>query len=271
MSKFKLKKGLNDCTNEEYHGDSSYYSSTTLKVLLEDPAKFYDQYILGNKEQKHIAAFDEGSYAHALILEPEVIDSEFSFYPGVRKVGNAFKDFKAANSNKIILSKAQKMRVESWVEAYNKLEAAKELISGGFAEYTVAGSINGMPLKARADYINVERGYIADVKTTSYDTDVDSFKMTIDSFKYQLSAALYCKMFEQHYGKPFDFYFIVLGKKTLDCQVYKMSEATMIDGINKLNKAIKIFNECSAKKSWTSKSKCATMDTEIGDYEILEV
>lgn len=274
VKKFQLKPGINKCTNEEYHGDNSYFSSTSVKLLLEDPAKFYTQAIEGKREFKHIPAFDEGSYAHALILEPEVIESEFAFYPKLRKAGNAFKEFEAANKGKIILSNGQKMRVESWVEAYERLPAAKELVSGGLPEHTVVGSINNMPLKARADYLNIDRGYIADVKTTSYDTDVDSFRMTIGQFKYQLSAALYCAMFEQYYEKPFDFYFIVLGKRSLDCQVYKMSNKTMMDGKSKLYKAIKTYNKCKESGLWvkeSSSSSVAGLDSEISDYEILEI
>lgn len=267
---FTLKPGLNSCTNAEYHGDKNYYSSTTLKLLLKNPADFYDQYILGNKKVLSLAAFDEGSYAHAIILEPETIPEEFAFYPGMIKRGQEWNDFKEANKGMIILSKPQKMRVERWCKAYERRKAAVNLLSGGKPEVSLAGDLMGMPIKVRADYINVDKGYIADVKTTSYGSDRDTFNFTINQFSYHLSAALYSKMFELHYGKPFDFYFVVLGKKDESCEVFKASQDTMGRGLDAVRKAVDTYKQCKSTGIWTKRRELAIIN-EDDDYEILEV
>lgn len=269
MTDFKLKPGINDCTNEEYHGDKNYLSSSNLKLLLKDTEKFKTEFIEGVKERKQVNAFDEGSYAHALILEPHVIEDEFAFYSGFRKSGKAWEEFKRMHDGKIILSKPQKHRVEKWVESYNERSEAISLVSGGVAEQSIVGTLNDVPIKVRADYVNVEKGYIADVKTTAYSPDVDSFKQVIDMFSYDLSAALYCQMFEQYYNKPFDFYFIVLGKKDHICEVYKMSDTTMNKGKLEVSKALKIYKECKEKNDWTNNNKKHIIESK--DYEILEV
>ena len=255
MGKFKLKEGINICTNSEYHGDKSYFSSSNLKLLLKNPEKFKHEIVDGSKpEEKQVNAFDEGNYAHTLILEPENVEAEYAFFTGFRKAGADWESFKAANSDKIILSKPQKHRVEKWVEAYKALPAAVSLVKGGESEYSLAGQLYDIPIKVRADYINIESGYIADVKTTSYNTDIDSFKYVIDSLRYDLSAALYCKMFENYYGKKFDFYFIVLGKRDNLCQVYRMSEATMRKGDLMVLEAINKFKKCAESNIWTIRS-----------------
>ena len=266
---FKLKKGINHCTNIEYHSDKSYFSSSNLKMLLKDPEQFYKECILGEREFKEANHFLEGTYAHSLILEPETIKDEFSFFEGWARRGKEWEKFKAANEGRIILTKPQRMRVESWVENYKKLPEATQLISGGFPEHTVAGELLGMPIKARADYINIDKGYIADVKTTGFPSDVDSFKQTVNQFSYQLSAALYLKMFEQHYGKSLEFYFIVLGKKDKQCEVYKLSDKSRELGYAMIRESISIYNNCVKTGDWTNKTKHKIKET--GDYEILEV
>ena len=87
MTKFKLKEGINHCTNEEYHGDKSYLSSSNLKLLIKDLPRFKKEVLDGQRENKQVNAFDEGNYAHSLILEPNTIDDEYAFFPGFKKLG----------------------------------------------------------------------------------------------------------------------------------------------------------------------------------------
>lgn len=270
MKKKTLKLGINEISNEDYHADTTFQSSSNLKLLLKEPQKFYDERILGKKERKHNPAFDEGSYTHSLILEPHMIKKEYAFFEGMRKAGKDWEMFSAQNQNKIILSKAQKMRVESWFRAYKKRPEAKRLISGGVAEQTIAMEYSGVKVKARCDYINADLGYIADVKTTAFPSDADSFKMTMDKYNYQLSAHMYAALFEQHYKRVFDFYFIVLGKKDLDCQVFKLSEKSRLDGQMQFEEAIRLYKK-GLKNGWESLLTPQKQVDLSGDYEIEEV
>lgn len=273
MSDFRLKPGINVCTNAEYHGDLNFFSSSQLKLILKDSEKFHKEVILKDKEIRgYNPAFAEGTYAHSLILEPELIDEEFLFYDGFRRAGKDWKEFKEKHEkdDRIIMTRPQKQRVERWVKSYEKRSIAAELIKDGVAEETVVGNLLGLPLKARADYINIEKGYIVDVKTTAFATDVDTFQHTMTNFGYQLSAALYSMMFAQHYKKKFDFYFIVLGKKEATCDVYKLSEESYMIGENQVLEAIKKYKNCFYKNDFTNKHKSAIIE-EDNDYEILSV
>ena len=126
-----------------------------------------------------------------------------------------------------------------------------------------------VPIKVRADYINVDKGYIADVKTTGYGSDVDTFKYVVQNLSYDLSAALYCQMFKQYYNKDFDFYFIVLGKRDIMCEVYKASEDTIKRGELLIIEALNIYKKCLETNDWTNNKKKDIISSD--DYEILEV
>lgn len=270
----KLKLGVNKISNADYHADNTYLSSSNLKLLIKDREKFYKEKILGEREpQKENPAFDEGSLTHAMILEPEVINDEFAFFDGFRKIGKDYEIFKAdeANLGKIIISKPQRMRCEKYFRSYTKNPVAGDLVEGGEPEHTVCVMLNDVPIKIRTDYINIDKGYIADVKTSGYPVDVDTFKHTIDTYDYQLSAALYCMAAEAFYGKPFDFYFIAIGKKDNSCEVYKTSDKTMNLGKHMVLKALKIYKECVKTGVWKNPGSEVLEVENRKDYEILEV
>jgi len=273
MSK-KLKGIYDDLTNDEYHGEKEHLSSSNLKLLLKDAAQFYDEKILGNRKQVQKNAFDEGSLAHCYILEPHMLNKDFAIFQGFRKSGKDWEAFKEAELNglkRTILSKPQQKRVLNWVKGYEKNKTAVELVEPCQAELSLFGDMDGVPIKVRADAINIDEGYIADVKTTSYDTDVDSFKQTVKDFGYDLSAALYSAMFEIHYKKKFEFYFVVLGKKDASCEVFKLSEESRKRGMEAIKKALSLYKKCVKLGKWESEPKVEFLAKEYDDYEILEV
>jgi hypothetical protein len=269
--KQKLVKGINEISNSDYHGDKGYLSSSTLKLLLKDRQKFYDQVFKGIKPEyskSTLSAFDEGSFTHTMILEPHLRDKEYAFFPEFRKQGKEWEEFKENNPDKILISKPQLKRVEKLLEAYKGRPEAVKLIKNGFPEHTVAGEIMGIPCKARADFINVEEGYIVDVKTTAREANLETFKFTCADYGYYFSAAMYCELFKQEYDKEFDFYFIVLSKKDYNCEVFKLSQDSKDLGKNLLIKSINLYKLCKETGNWINPKKEIVQN---GTYEILEV
>lgn len=264
----KLKHGINECTNSEYHSDKTYLSSSSLKTILKSASKFHKEHILGERKNLEGAFLDEGTLTHSLILEPEQIEKEFAFFEGLRKHGKDWEEFKEANEGKLVMSKPQKVRCEAYFKAYKDRKEAQKLIEGGFPEHTICTDINGVNIKVRCDYINVDKAYIVDVKTTSFPAELDSFKHTINQYEYDLSAALYLKAIEDYYKKPFQFYFLVLGKKELSCEIYKLSEATRARGTQKVIEAITKYKKCLKSNNWSDTIK---KELYLGPYEILEV
>lgn len=262
-----LKLGINHVSNTEYHADKEYLSSSNYKTLLEDPEKFHREKILGIKEeQKESTSFTEGSLTHSVILEPHLVNTEYAFFPGLRKSGPEFTAFAEQNKGKTIISKPQKIRVDNYKSAYLKNKAAVELVKGGFSEQTLCVELNGIKTKTRCDYINVDAGYILDVKTSAYPVDVDTFRNTIKMWSYDLSAALYTKVASEFYNKNFKFYFVCISKTDLVCEVFKASDATLEQGMQKILKATKIYKQCMSTGIWKPE-----LTKHASSGEILEV
>ena len=267
----KLKLGVNDkVSNKDYHGDKEYLSSSALKKILSNSEEFYKEYILGQRGYVQKNVFDEGSLVHAMILEPEVIEEEFAFFDGFIKRGKIFEEFKTNNPGKIWISKSQKLRCDKYVKAYERLESAVSLMRGGEPEHTLCSIISGVPVKVRPDYINIEKGYIVDVKTSGHSVDLEMFKETVGRYSYDLSAALYCEVAKEVYEKDFDFYFVAISKPEETCEVYKVSAKTYKKGRDAVFDALNKYRSCKKKDDWTESYKPAIIEPK-GDYEILEV
>lgn len=246
-----MKLGVNhNISNEEYHSDKEFLSSSAFKMLHKDPSEFYKRYILGEREvATNQSALDFGTCAHLALLEPHLFDSSIAEFTGPIKRGKVFDIFKSDNPGKIILSSNEIQKLNALKEAFLSHPHASILNNCEF-EHTLCGIYSSIPVKVRADAINIAGGYIADVKTTGYAGDLDTFKTTVEGLYYDLSAALYCHVAEQIYGRPFDFYFIVLSKNDMSCNIYKTSKHTMSDGILKMRQAAEIYMKCQLTNKW---------------------
>ena len=278
MSKNKpqLVDGINNVSNSTYHADRNYLSSSVLKTIYKSLDQYYLEYVMGKKKEigKELqAVFDYGTLAHSYILEPESVHKDFNFYPGFRKQGKEYEAYleNLVNPNLPVISASQKAQVNDLIKAYDKHPVAPSLITGGFAEHTICGQLHGVPIKVRTDYINADKGYIVDVKTTSYPSEKESFTMTVDQLSYHLSAALYTAMAEQYYGKPFDFYFLVLSKKDKTCDVFKLSSAKMEAGKRMVQEACSKYVKAKASGIWTEPSFIEQELETQTDYIIEEI
>jgi hypothetical protein len=243
-------------TNIEYHSEKLHLSSSNLKMLLENPAKFYQEKMLGNKpEEAPKPHYILGSFVHTLVLEPELVAKEYAFFEGWRKAGKDYQEFLLANPGKTVISKPQRNVGENLARATQSNKHLPGLLQGGVAELSLASHILDVPVKMRADYINKDRAFILDLKTTAQPTDVDIFRTTVKEFSYDLSAALYCQIAAQVYGKVFDFYWAVISKDDLGCAVYKASSATLSKGAGDVLGAIVKYKKCVKSGIWDLNSK----------------
>lgn len=250
-----LKLGLNDyISNEDYHDDREFISSSGLKMVLNDPRKFYKEYILneGVKGSSN-PAFDFGSYVHCAILEPDMLDKEFAIFDGVQKRGKTYEECVSKNEGKTIISRVQASNAQKLIDAFNEATVVigpqghdKEVkvssfYSGGYAEQTCTAEIEGIKVKVRSDYRKEfdDFGSINDIKTTGDNIDTaKSAERVCSIYDYDLSAALYVDIFSTVTGKPHDFYFTFLSKKNGECRMYKASEQMLAKGREKYMEAI---------------------------------
>jgi len=255
----KLTNGFNEkCSNEEYHDDREYKSSSALKLILKDPRQYYKNYVLNEPQNFNSDALSIGSYAHTRVLEPHLEEVEYAIFTGTRRSGDVWKEFKEANEGKTIITASQKSLVEGMMRSYEeasvKLGSAENetevmissFFSGGEAEETLCGEINGYKVKTRFDYRKEfeDFGSINDLKTTAAAIGSASLEEIEDICKhwgYDVSAALYVDLAEQVTGKPHDFYFVFVSKKDLGTKIFKASEAMLQRGRDSYLKAIEIL------------------------------
>lgn len=264
-----LHLGVNQVSNAIYHGDRNYLSSSVIKLLAKDVAEYHRQYILGQKVpfSANQAALDEGSFTHSILLEPENVQAEYAIYPGKRRSGSEYQQFAQNHPGKIILLESQAERCFKLQTVFNSQKDYAQFIQGGVAELSLCVELQNVPIKTRFDYINIEKGFISDVKTTSYGGELESFQQVVENLDYGLSAALYLQAAELYYEKPFDFYFIVLSKKDITANIYKLSQATRFKANRKIATTLSKYKKCKESGIWTEEQATKFEP----NFEILEV
>lgn len=237
-------------TNLEYHANRTHLTSSMLKLILKSADEFNKTWNLGQHKESDKEVFQEGSLTHSLILEPHLVQAEYAFFQGLRRIGKDYDLFKTDNPGKRIFTEAQRIRAHNYTQAYKMRSEAVALITGGEAEFTVEGDVLDVPCKARFDYINYDKGYLVDIKTTGMPSGPEIFKDAVNQFRYDLSAALYLMLAELRYKKSFDWYFIVISKCDKSCDVYKLSEETRRAGVAFVFEALTKYKRCKQANSW---------------------
>ena len=206
-------------------------SSSACKMLLESPKTYYYVTKYGQKEES--PALLMGNLIHTMILEPQEFDNRFDISSTKGKTTKAFKELKETSQKAVITSDEYDaaMRV---VGAFNRNEIVSKYLEGATFEKPGVGMLSGLPFRAKADILNLEEGFIADIKTT---TDLHSnFRFSARKYGYDMQAYIYTQIFGVK-----DFYFIAIDKKSLDIGLFTVSEQFLFDGEQKVELAIERF------------------------------
>jgi hypothetical protein len=263
MTKFKLIPGVNPaCSNDDYHADREYLSSSSLKMIVKDPKAFYDTYILNKEpENQNKAAFALGSYLHAVILEPHTVETDFAVFTGKQRRGKDWISFEEENKNKTIITGSQKGVCDSLIKNYEstilklgeKDVPVASFFKKGIAEETMCAEIRGVKIKVRTDYRRCDDKYqsITDVKSTGAIISTrEQAEEVCAMWDYDLSAALYCDVAEIVTGESHNFYFCFLSKKNGEVKVYKASEEMLQRGRDKYMAGINRIIEARETNVW---------------------
>lgn len=241
--------GRYEMSNEDYHSDKNYISSSQFKQALSSPHHF-KFYVVDKKcTTKATKSMDKGSLVHTVILEPHKLDEEYIIYDA-RGESNKDGSIKAITKN--LLEKKNPGRTAVSGEWYDFAVKARQ----GFKEYPQANDLlfdtaneaeisyflkcseTGLNIRVRPDILNLNRGYIVDLKTTSTQNIKDFKNHAIYNYHYDLSAYMYVLAIYQATGVLCDFYFAVVGTEELcPLWVYKASETFMSGGKDKFFKA----------------------------------
>lgn len=266
-----------DLSSSQYHGMEGIYSSSQLKTMLEDPEKFYKDYITKENAKKESPAFDMGTYFHTAVLEPHLLNDECAIFTGKIRRGAEWEAFKEINKNKAILTMDEMAKANSMVEAVTTSPVCMQFIKG--FEYEISAFVNlyvfdgeiytcflgevkvlgkdgwvisdmseevllefgvKVPVKTRADSINFATKIISDLKSTGGNTKSShEMKNKIDGYSYDLSAALYLDIFSAAVGGQFkDFIWIFASKDYNNAKPWRASDKSIQIGRAKWREAV---------------------------------
>ena len=232
---------LLDIPAEEYHAatkENKYTTSHRLNLFRRCPA-LYHKHITGEIVEGDTAAFLMGRAVHVLTIEGEARFAEDYLVadgPTNPKTGKpygretrAFKEWADAQPRPVIGTEDAAL-MGKLADAVHAHKAAAEILSAGFAEATVRAVWDGEPVQARLDWVDPERGILADLKTCQ---DVDRFPFDIRDFGYVTQLAFYKRVLELagFAGKALRAYLIAVEKKEpYRVAVVELYAATLEDG-----------------------------------------
>jgi exodeoxyribonuclease VIII len=191
----ELKPGetisIENVPNDVYHA-SEGVSTSKLKLWLECPAKYYAQHVAGEIKRKEKKAFDVGSAAHCLILEPEKFNSDFIIQPEEIKVrrGKAWDAFKEQAGDKIVLTKSDWEACHAMRDAVMAHTVGAQLVQNGKPEvaFFKRDEETNLIIKCKADYIIGD--LIVDVKT-AVSSEPSEFGRKAKTLGYHIQDAIY--------------------------------------------------------------------------------
>ena len=196
-----METGINvEIDNDEYHAMEGV-SNSRLKDMR-DPRVYCYKHLVGEYKPEHNACFDFGTCVHEIVLlgdasgiviiPPSVLSKSGS------KAGNAWKEFQADNSGKIMLKSSEYEAVMRCVDAVRANAKVAEYLNypGGEREraYWSNDETLGLRLRCKTD-LCVEVGKntvdVFDLKTTAKPTGAADFVKSVANFGYHRQEYFY--------------------------------------------------------------------------------
>ena len=239
-----------DMSNDDYHAHQAI-SSSNCKDLLKSPWSYQHK---RDNPTSQTPSMVFGSLVHALVLEPSTFEARYFI---ADKPKRNTKDGKAKYAELL-----QECATRTWVSRDDYLKAsdmtcsllasntANLLLKGGSSEVAIfwQDRATGIECRAKCDYINLDAGYIVDLKTTSSLANEKGFKSTLLKYQYHLSAAMYLEGFSQAIGSKLDFLFIVIeSAPPYNFGVYKLGVDLLTQGSGLYRDALAVYKRALDK------------------------
>jgi hypothetical protein len=230
---------------EKMYDDSFYYgelgkyalSSSAIKSLLDSPK----EYARALNYKSDNRAFKQGRLIHLAALEPDKIDTLCHVVEVQSAVSKAYKDkVKEVGSADFVFTRKDYDKAMYTVDALLQNDVWQQLTRDAKFEQPGFDILHGYPFRAKADVLG--KNYIADLKTTS---DLKAFKWSAIKYNYDVQVYIYCKLFNITYDK---FVFFAIDKSSGDLGIYDITERFYNSGKDKVQYALKIFEQYFIKK-----------------------
>jgi len=221
-------------------------SASGAKSILRAPAVY--QY-----ERTHpfepTAAMQLGTLVHRLVLERDAGDYEI--IEGGYGKGKREADVRERG----LIPVTQ----ETWDTAHNMALAvdehplAADLLSVGEPEQTILWDQDGVPMKARMDW--VRDGVVVDLKTTA-SANPNDFRRSIATFGYHVQQAVYEAAYAALNGTAPRFVFVAVESRAPHLvSVIELDEEAVGRGRVLMDRAVDLYRECTASGEWPGYSE----------------
>lgn len=249
---------IHNLSNADYHAHPAV-SSSQLKHMLRTPAHYLAAI---NHPKSATDSMHLGSLVHTLLLEPHLVDDEYTIMPKFdRRTKQGKADYEAwleHNSNKTAVTAEQMDTAINMTDSLRTSTVAKLLKSNNtFCEVSIfyTDALTGIDCRVRPDFLVTPcdafpNGLIVDLKTTD-NASPSAFKRTITNFGYHLSAAMYLDGFEAHFGTcPAYIWLVVEREAPYAVASYTPSDEMLDRGKADLDTALARLKACRDADSY---------------------
>lgn len=160
-----------------------------LKRIETSPAAFRAHAELDGTIEFDTPALALGRATHMAVFEPDRFASDVQLFVGMRR-GKAWEQFVQDHAGQTVLTEQEHERCRRIAAAVRGHKVAVELLADGWPETTALWSVDGTPAKARLDWLDGQRGLIADLKTCA-DPGPREFSRSCVRYLYHAQMAWY--------------------------------------------------------------------------------
>jgi len=236
---------------QQQYFDNIGISKSGLDLLDLSPAHFQAGSTYNRKQSP---ALQIGSAVHCAVLEPEEFGNRYALADYDRRT----KEGKAAHVEMLDrgiegLNSDMYMQVIGMQKSVLNHPVAKELLQGGDAEVSCFQTVDGIHVKARADYLRKD-GIIVDLKTTE-DASPLEFAKSVLRYKYYRQAAWYTELFNREMDVN-DFIFVVVEKSPpYAVAIYTLDSEAIEKGQQDCDRLFALYKHCLENDEWPGYSQ----------------
>jgi hypothetical protein len=187
-------------SNEDYHADRDWLSTSPIKDFLDSPAFYHRRYVLRTEPSPSSDALSRGTLVHS-VLEMgweaaaeriRVIPADYLTASGAMSTSKAAKEWLAEQSGSLLVTPVDaEFLTEVQSQCSLNKAVAKLLADIQHKEVSIRWQRpDGTKLKCRPDAIT-SRGRVVDYKTTKYKNPAKEFHKACVEYKYGLQSAVY--------------------------------------------------------------------------------
>lgn len=253
-----IKEGIytNDqLSDDDYHDDREYISSSGLKMLLDSPEAFYAQYI-ANVQRKESQVFHFGKAAHATVLEPDKFESLYVISPEFNRRTNQGKEDEKEFIKECEKDDVKILTQDEWDLSMHLRDSvlthpiAGPALSGSISEQSYFIRSPEINEKVRLDAFKEDKRIIIDLK---FMDDISRFNKDCVDYGYPLSEAMYKNVVSRVIGENVNYVFIVAQKKPpYPIYVGYLDEAAQQYGQDKYQQARESYIEKKLSNKWVN-------------------